>query len=61
MTLSWTIILPPHQSEHPSNWYYRVQEIKKYEFGLASNGIIFMPNLIKIRSAVPVLYVRMDR
>lgn len=36
-----------------TNW-----EIKKYNFGIASNGMIFIPNFMKIRSPVLELFAR---
>jgi hypothetical protein len=33
---SGVITIPPHNFEHASRWCYRLQEIKKHEFGLAS-------------------------
>lgn len=37
----------------PPYWYYRLYEIKNYEFQVASSGIISAPNfIIKIRLAI---------
>jgi hypothetical protein len=51
---------PPHDFEYLSHWYYRLQEIQKFEFEQASVGITSIPNFMKIRSAIlELLCVRM--
>jgi hypothetical protein len=46
------VSLPLYKFLRPPCCYYRLQEIKKYEFGVATNGILPMPDFIKIRPAV---------
>jgi hypothetical protein len=48
------LIVPPHEFEHPSRWYYQSLEIKKHRSGLCFNGMISTPNFMKIRSPVPI-------
>jgi hypothetical protein len=36
------VFLPLHKFVHPLRCYYRMYEIKKYEYELASNGITFI-------------------
>jgi hypothetical protein len=33
------IIVPPYDYEHLSYWYYKMQEIKKHEFGVVSSAV----------------------
>jgi hypothetical protein len=35
--INGVVMVPPHEFEDPSAWYYQVYGIKKYEFGVASN------------------------
>jgi hypothetical protein len=37
-----------HESEHPSHWYYKLQEIFKHDSGLASNGIMPIPYFMNV-------------
>jgi hypothetical protein len=46
--------------EHLSHWYHPLEEIKKYEFEVASSGIMFILNFMKICSAILELCVQMD-
>jgi hypothetical protein len=46
------VIVPPHDFEHPSRWYYGVQEIKKYIFGADSSGITPIANFMEIRLTI---------
>jgi hypothetical protein len=46
------VSLPPHQFVRPPCFYYRQWKVKIYKFGLASNGVIFVPNLIETRPSV---------
>jgi hypothetical protein len=47
---------------HPPCWYYRLKATKKHMFGVASNGIMSIPNLIKICEVVLELkHEQMDR
>jgi hypothetical protein len=39
---------PPHKLVRPPCSYYWLQEIKKREFVVVSNGTIFIPDFIKI-------------
>jgi hypothetical protein len=41
--------------EHSSHWYYRLFEIKKYEFGLASSGITSISHFMTICSAEQIV------
>jgi hypothetical protein len=34
-----SIITPVHNFKQPSRWYYRVQEVKKYEYVVVTYGI----------------------
>jgi hypothetical protein len=43
--------------ENPSHWYYQLQEIKKHYCGPDSNGIIPIPDFIKIHSPFPSDYM----
>jgi hypothetical protein len=42
------IIIPPHDFEHQSRWYYRVSDFKKYSFGVVTYSITSIPDFIKI-------------
>jgi hypothetical protein len=42
------LTVPHHNFEHLSHWYYLVQEIKNYEFGILSNGMTALPDFMKI-------------
>jgi hypothetical protein len=42
----------PHKFVRPPCWYYRVQEIEKYDFRVDPNGIASIPNFIQICFAV---------
>jgi hypothetical protein len=46
------IIIPPRDFEHPSRWYYRVQEIPNYEFRIAACSITSIQNFINFRPLV---------
>jgi hypothetical protein len=46
------IIIPPHNFMHPSWWYYQLYELKKYDFGWASNDIMSITNVIKLHPAI---------
>jgi hypothetical protein len=46
------VIIPPHDFKQPSCWYYRLQEIKQYDFGVITNGITSIPNFINFRPAI---------
>jgi hypothetical protein len=48
LTSSQSIIHPHYNFKHPSHCYYRLQEIKKYEFGMAFNVTPSIPNLMKV-------------
>jgi hypothetical protein len=48
----WKIILPSHNFDHPSHWYYGLKAMKRYEFGITTNGTNSIPNFMKIQSAV---------
>lgn len=49
------VSLPPNKFVHPLRCYYLMYEIKKYEYGMASNAITFIRNFIKILSVVLML------
>jgi hypothetical protein len=38
------IIIPPHNFEHPSCWYYHVQEVRKSELAEIACGTMSIPN-----------------
>jgi len=41
--------IPPHQKFiWPLHWHYLKQEIKRYDNGVASNGMTFTPHFMKI-------------
>jgi hypothetical protein len=46
------VSIPPRKFVLSPCWYYRLQEIEKYDFSVVPNGITSIPNLIQIRSAV---------
>jgi hypothetical protein len=46
------IIVSLHEFAHPLRWYNQLYNIKKYDFGLASNDIASIPNLIQIRPTI---------
>jgi hypothetical protein len=46
------VSIPPHKFVHQPCWYYRLQEIEKYDFRVDSNGITSIPNFIQICPAV---------
>jgi hypothetical protein len=52
MTSSQMFIFPSHKFEHLSHWYYTQEEIKKYMFGLDSNGTNLILNFMKLCSAI---------
>jgi hypothetical protein len=52
MPSSQMIIFPSHEFEHLSHWYHTQEEIKKYKFGLASNGTNLISTFMKICSAI---------
>jgi hypothetical protein len=43
------IIIPHHEFEQPSHWYYPVQQDIKYEIGVVTYGITSTPNFINFR------------
>jgi hypothetical protein len=45
------VSLPPHKFVRPLYWYYRLEEIRNYEFCIVFSGIISVPNFMKIRQA----------
>jgi hypothetical protein len=47
------LVVPPHDFEHLSRWYYQLYSLKKYCCGLRSNGVISIPNLMKILLSIP--------
>jgi hypothetical protein len=51
-TLNDTGFAPTSQVHESSIFYYWLKEIKKYEFDVASNGIIAIPNFVKIAELV---------
>jgi hypothetical protein len=42
----------PHKFMYPTWWYYQLQANKRYEFRVASSGMIPIPNFFKIYPAV---------
>jgi hypothetical protein len=44
--------LPPQKFVHPPHCYYQLKKNKKFKFKLASEGITFISNFIKIRLGV---------
>jgi hypothetical protein len=46
------VSLPLHKFVSPSCWYYWLQEIKKYWFGVACHAIMSITNFIKIHPVV---------
>jgi hypothetical protein len=57
MTSSKETIAPPHKSEHPSHWYYRQPRRQPSSYSPPwEPQIVFIPDVIKIRSAVLKLY-----
>jgi hypothetical protein len=46
------IILLPHDFQHPSPWDYQLYQTRKYDFGVAPNGITSMPNFMRIHPAI---------
>jgi hypothetical protein len=51
ITGNGVLIVTPHSFEHPSRWYYELQEIN-YNFGLASNGITPIPNFMNVSPTI---------
>jgi hypothetical protein len=49
------VIISPHDFKEPSRWYYRAQEVTKYEFGVIIYVIPSMSNFIKILTGIPEL------
>jgi hypothetical protein len=49
------VLVPPHEIEHPARWYYKLSKIENYYYELCSNGVIFIPNFMKIHSSVSEL------
>jgi hypothetical protein len=47
---------PPREFEHASRWYYRVHEIRKYEFLVGTYGITSTKNFNDFRPAVLLLW-----
>jgi hypothetical protein len=41
--------LTPQKFARPLCWYYWCQHIRKYKFGFASSGVMFIPRSTKIR------------
>jgi hypothetical protein len=46
------VINPPLEFEYSSRRYYRVKEVRKYEFVVATYGTTSVPNLIDFRRAI---------
>jgi hypothetical protein len=46
------IIIPPHDFEHLSRWYYRVLEVKKCELGAVTCGTTSIPSLMESLTAI---------
>jgi hypothetical protein len=42
------IIISPYEFKQPTRWYYRVQEVTKYEIGAVTCGFMSITNLINI-------------
>jgi hypothetical protein len=49
--------LPPHKFMHPPCCYYWLQEIRIYEVGMASSGILFVPKFVKIGPLMQTLNI----
>jgi hypothetical protein len=45
-------IAPPHKFMRLLRCYYSLQENKKYEIGLASSGVTYMPHVVEVSPAV---------
>jgi hypothetical protein len=46
------VIIPLHNFKQPSRWWNRVEEAIKYESGVVTYGITFIPNFINFRPAI---------
>jgi hypothetical protein len=46
------VSIPPHRFVRPPCWYYRLFDIKKYDFRVDTGGIPSIPNFIQIRPSV---------
>jgi hypothetical protein len=42
------VILPPHVFDKPLRWYWQLKGIKIYGHGIGTNGVISIPNFMKI-------------
>lgn len=58
--LSGTTALTPHNSVSPLCCNYQLQKIKKYNFRVASNHIMYKPNFIKICPVVSQFKIQGD-
>jgi hypothetical protein len=46
------IVIPPHGFKQLSHWYYRVWEVKNYEFSFLTYGIISTQNFINFSPVI---------
>jgi hypothetical protein len=46
------VLLKPSRSVHLPCYYYQLQEIERYKFGVASNDIMFKSDFLKIHPMV---------
>jgi hypothetical protein len=52
ITATCVIINQPHKFQHPSWWYYRVYDIRNYEFPVVTHSMMSITNFVNFHPGI---------